>query len=173
MRRGLGACVATALMFRPNGELVLGGSFGVVVGQGSAFLARRVPACPALVAPAGAGCARSGGANELSVVELAWLGGTCRTRGTGLPAVAVVSIVNGFAPASIPLAAVLPLATPDFVTFAVATAGTVETAVAIPATPAVIGATFWQQLNPFELDAALQIVAVTATNALRFTVGVP
>jgi hypothetical protein len=65
------------------------------------------------------------------------------------------------------------LATPDLVTFAVAAAGTVATEIAIPPTPAVIGASFWQQMHPFELDAALQIVAVTATDALRFTVGVP
>lgn len=164
-----GVRTATVL---PEGELLVGGGF---IGQ----LQRYPTTCPAQVAPAGSGCPSSGGANDLVVETLPWIGGTFRARGTGLPALALVSQVYGFSPTSIPLASILPqgvpgcdlLVSPDFVQFSVANAGSVTTAVALPNDPAIVGANFYHQLNLFEVDAALNFVAITASNALALTVG--
>lgn len=162
------------LAWRDGGELFVGGWFTAAGGQPASNVARLAAACPATAVSAGAGCG-----SALTATSLPWLGGTFRAQGSGLPALALVSIVTGFTPWSLPLAAILPqgvpgcdlLVAPDFVDFAVTTTGSVSTAIAIPATAALVGLAFWQQLNPFEIDASLNIVAVTASNSLRMTIG--
>ena len=49
--------------------------------------------------------------------------------------------------------------------------GAVDCQIAIPAQPAIVGATFWHQVVPVQLDAQDNIVALTATNALALTIG--
>lgn len=169
----------TDLALTAAGELVVGGGFSAAGGAVSARLARYAATCPATATVHGVGCPGSGGANQLGVQSLPWIGSTFTARGTGLPSFALISIVSGFSTISLPLAAILPqgvagcdlLVAPDFVYFAVATAGTVTTSITIPPALALVSATFHQQLNPFELDASLNIVAVTASNALTMTVG--
>lgn len=163
----------------PNGDLAIYGDITAAGGQASAGIAVLRASCAATVSAAGAGCPSSGGANTLTATALPWIGGTFRARGDGLPSLALVSIVTGLSPASLPLATILPqgqpgcdlLVSPDFVTFAVASAGSVQTALALPNSSAIVGIDFFQQLNPFEIDAALNILAVTASNALRMRIG--
>jgi hypothetical protein len=162
----------TTLTFTPRGQLFAGGN------QGS-YLGRLVPTCPAQEAPAGAGCASSGGANVLAVEALPWVGGKYRARATGLPAFAFVTKIYGFSPINLPLASVLPQGqlgctlhvSPDFVDASLAVAGTATTELAIPAAAALVGVGFRNQMNVFEFDAAFHFVAITASNALSLTVG--
>jgi hypothetical protein len=164
----------------PNGDLIACGQFTEIGGQYSPRLARLSATCPALSLPAGAGCVGSGGINLLATSQLPWLGGTFRAVGTGLPMTALVSRVFGFQPINLPLAALLPtalpgcdlLVSPDFVDFAVTTTGTTSSTLSIPATPSLVGASFRHQLNLFEVDASLNFVEVTASNALALTIGV-
>ncbi|HEU4417557.1 MAG TPA: hypothetical protein VFT55_01385, partial [Planctomycetota bacterium] len=153
--------------FLPHGEIVVGG-----VG-----LARFVSTCAAQQTAAGAGCASSGGANALEVEALPWIGGTFRARGTGLPLLSIVAEVYGFSSISLPLSLVLPqgqpgcnlLVSPDFLNFSIPVGGATTTALPIPDAASLVGIWFRHQLNAYEFDAAGNIVALTASNALRLT----
>jgi trimeric autotransporter adhesin len=168
-----------ALALQPDGRLAVGGWFEIAGGNVSAYFARYATPCVATVASSGAACASSGGANSYAAVTRPWTGAAYRTRGTGLPAAGVVAVVNGFTSVSIPLAAVLPpspagctlLAAPDVVDIALASAGTVDAQLALPNTPALAGVALHQQLIALEVDAQLNFVQTTSTNALVATIG--
>jgi hypothetical protein len=49
--------------------------------------------------------------------------------------------------------------------------GIATSALTFPNDPAIIGATFFHQYVPFELDVTLAITAITASNALQLTLG--
>jgi hypothetical protein len=168
-----------AVAAKPSGELAIGGNFATANGAVATHFVRVVNPCPPGAVVSGAGCPSSGGANVLEVLSPAYLGSTFRARGTGLPSLALVSVITGFTPISVPLAALLPqgvagcnlLVSPDHLYFAVAEAGTVTTAIPLPSSMALVGLSFFHQLNPVEVDASLNIVAVTASNALQLTTG--
>jgi hypothetical protein len=111
---------------------------------------------------------------------LPWLGATCRTRGTGLPASALVAAITGVNPWSLALGSVFPQAqpgctlhaTPDAIMFGQAANGAFDYAFAIPNTQALVGVTVFHQLVVQELGPQQQVLAMTATNALQLTVGV-
>tara|TARA_R110002072_G_scaffold273219_1_gene433663 strand:+ start:58625 stop:61171 length:2547 start_codon:yes stop_codon:yes gene_type:complete len=156
----------------PDGEIWLGGR----------RLNRLTPLCPATVADLGGGCVGGGGGgglNQLVVTEPAWLGSTLRTRGSGLASPSIAAIVYGFAPTFLPLASVLPqalagcdlLATPDHVVVDVPVAGELDAALTIPQSPALVGVAVFEQLVSFELGPSSNLAAVSASNALRLTVG--
>jgi hypothetical protein len=174
------AAVPLDLEVLPDGDVVVVGRIGGAAGLPAFAVARLRSPCAATVVQHGPGCASSGGSNTLTAQSLPWTGSTFRARGEGLPGLALVSVVYGLSPLSLPLASVLPqalpgcdlLTAPDFVTFAVCTNGTVDTALAIPDTFALFGLSFYHQLNPFEIDPSLTILAVTASNALRMQIGV-
>ncbi|MFN9705194.1 MAG: hypothetical protein ACK595_10295, partial [Planctomycetota bacterium] len=176
---GSGASGVRQLAVLPNGQLAVGGGFLTAGGNVSAYFARYATPCVATVASSGAACASSGGANSYAAVTRPWTGTAYRTRGTGLPTAGVVAVVNGFTSVSIPLAAVLPpspagctlLAAPDVVDIALATAGTVDAQLALPNTSALAGVALHQQLVALELDAQLNFVQNTSTNALVATIG--
>ena len=161
----------TALQSSPSGDVLVGGTFTIASGVVSSGIARLTTSCPATVQSLGAGCA--GGAVTSS---LPWTGSQWRADASGLPNAAVVFVVNGFAPASLPLSAVfstaLPgctlLVQPDYVTLTLANAGTASVAFALPNTPALAGTVFHHQMVPLALDGTL---AVTATNALALAIG--
>jgi hypothetical protein len=125
------------------------------------------------------GCPSSGGSNTLAATSLPWIGSTFRSRGTGLPALAFVASVFGFSTTTLPLASVLPagqpgcdlLVSPDGVDFQAITTGTAEYQATVPNVPAIAGLVVHHQMIPFEVDQQLNFVAITATNALRLTVG--
>jgi hypothetical protein len=169
----------TALTQLANGDLVVGGQFGRAGGFVSAHVARLTTTCPAASVAYGSGCVGSGGLNELTPTSLPWLGGTSRSRATGLPTNSIAVDVLGLGQTAIALGSVLPQAvpgctlwvSPDVLTLLLPTAGVTATQTAIPATAALIGQTFHQQVVPFELDALGQIAAVTGSNALSLTIG--
>ena len=170
----------SSLAVWPSGALVAAGGFLTAGGSVSAYVARLTASCPATASSAGASCASSGGANTYAAVNLPWTGSIYRTRGTGLPSFAFVAVLNGFSATSIPLAAVLPpspvgcslLASPDVVDAVLTTTGTVDAQVALPNTPSLAGVVLHQQLVALEIDANLNLVQNTSTNALTATIGV-
>ena len=163
----------------PGGAFAVGGEFATVGGAVSPYFAKLVTPCPASAIASGAGCTGSGGANVLAATALPWLGGTCRSLATGMPTNGLALAIVGFAPTSIPLAAILPqgvvgcsqLATLDLLDVLVPSAGRATATLAIPNSSALVGRTFHQQVVPLDLDALGNLVAVTATNALALTIG--
>jgi len=167
-----------AIAMASNGDLVLGGSFTRVGSVVAAHVARLVPGCPANAVGAGAGCRSSGGNNALTVRVLPWAGGVCRTRGTGMAPAAVVAIATGFLPISLPLSALSPLAGPgctlhttvEVVEYGLC-AGGLDYAFFVPDAPALVGVQFVQQMLAAEFDTSLQFTSLTATDAVRMTIG--
>jgi hypothetical protein len=167
------------LVTLPGGDLAVSGWF---LGGGAAvspYLALLAPTCRAAVVSNGSGCAGSGGNNVLEALTLPWAGSTFRSRGTGMPALALVAHVIGFSTVSLPLSLLLPqgqpgcnlLVAPDLLDFVLPGAGAVDVQIALPNTTAIIGQVVHQQLIPFEVDSLPSIVAITATNALQLTFG--
>ena len=162
----------------PAGELIVAGQFVQVGAEVAPYLARYAAACPASAIALGAGCPSSGGSNTLTVTALPWLGNTMRMLATGLPGAVLAASVTGFTPTLLPLASVFAtgqsgcnlLVTPDLVDTTVASGGTVQPQLAIPASAALIGQSFHQQVIPFEITI-FGIGAITATNALTLTIG--
>ena len=168
-----------ALCTSGNGELVVGGQFDSVDGRVSRFLARFTTTCPATALTTGTGCIGSGGLNVLTATTLPWLGSTFRARATGMPSYAFVLAATGFSTLSLPLPPLLPqgqpgcslLVSPDVVDVLLPQAGISTSQLALPTTPALVGQTFHQQMLPLEVDLALNITALTSTNALAMTIG--
>jgi trimeric autotransporter adhesin len=163
-----------------NGDRVLGGFFSNAGGTAASFVARYRSTCPATAVGTGAGCAGAGGANDYAALSAPWLGTTYRARGTGLPSVALAAVVSGATTTSLPLAALLLpapanctlLVAPDFVDLVVPTAGSVDTTITIPTTPALVGSVLHQQLVLIELHPITgAVVEHTTSNRLTVTVG--
>ena len=108
-----------------------------------------------------------------------WVGSSYRTRGTGVAMNAIVVAVTGLQSVSVPLGTVLPvvpsgctlLAQPDLLTLASPVAGTVDTQLVIPGTPSLAGIVLHQQLVVLEVDASLNFVQNTSSNAIAATIG--
>jgi hypothetical protein len=153
----------------PNGDLFVAGTTFQALSS----------TCPATVASYGVGCAGSGGPNELAATALPWLGSTFRARATGMPGSALVLSVYGFTQLAIPLPTLLPAALPgctaltsaDHLEVQLPSGGTVDTALAIPDAMALVGVAFHHYVVPFELGPAMQLLAVTNSNALTCTLG--
>lgn len=153
----------------PNGDLL-------VAGDAVRMLSSN---CPATVAAYGAGCTGSGGPNTLTATTLPWLGSTFRARATGMPASALVLSAYGLTQLAVPMPAILAQGQPgcsawtsgESLELLVPNAGTVDTALAVPDAAILVGATFHHYVVPFEFDAAMQLLAVTSTNAVTCTLG--
>lgn len=138
----------------------------------------RVHYSMATVVSAGAGCPSSGGSNTLEANSLPWVDSTFSIRASGMPALALVAVVTGFTPTALPLSVVFPqgqsgcnlLVTPDLVDVLFST-GTATAQLVLPNTLTLVGMSFLQQMVPLQVDPALNVLAVTATNALQMTVG--
>jgi hypothetical protein len=177
---GAGTASGTqAFAWARDGDLLVGGNFAGAGGVASPNLARVTTSCQAAVATYGAGCAGAGGLDVLSPVTLPWIGSTFRARAVGIPPQAVVLSVYGFTPLSIPFASVLPQALPgctilmsgDLIGVVSPTAGAADTQIPIPDTAAIVGAAFHHCVVTFEVDSALDITAITNSNALTCTAG--
>lgn len=168
-----------SLALRQGGEILLGGDFSSAGPYAANRLAEWRTTCPASVAPAGSGCAGSGGANVLVADTAPWTGATMRSTGTGMPGVAVVASVYGFTQLGIPLSSLLLqgapgcdlLVSPDHSVLGVPIAGIMQSSLAVPDSPALFGLVLFHQLIVFELGAGSTITSVTATNALRLVIG--
>jgi hypothetical protein len=162
-----------------NGDVVVNGEFLTAGGVVSARIARVSTTCPATVVSIGAGCTGSGGPNVLTATTLPWTGSTFRAVATGMPAQALVLSVYGFTPVSIPIASVLPQGLPgcdihmlpDFIDVLLPAAGAVQTQLAVPDDVALAGLVLHHFVVPFEVDATLQVLAITSSNALTLTMG--
>ncbi|MCU0864643.1 MAG: hypothetical protein MUC36_12670 [Planctomycetes bacterium] len=170
---------AMALAPSRDGRLLVGGLFTRAGFTISAGLARLTTTCPSAVTGLGGGCPSSGGSNQLTAATLPWTGTSCRLRSTGLPVSSLVFAVFGFAPIALPLVTLFPQAgpgcvqtvAPDFVDVGQGLAGSFEYALPLPNTPSLAGVLLYHQHVPFEFDPQLQLLAVTATNALQLTIG--
>jgi len=170
---------ASALAVLADGDLMAGGSFTVVQGGPSPYLAQLTTTCPASASPAGSGCSGAGGAPLLEATTLPWIGATCRTRCSGLPSSALVASVTGLNPSSLALASLAPQAlpgctlhaTPDAVVIGAAANGAFDFAFAVPRSVALVGLSMFHQTVVQELGPQQQLLAMTAANALRLTVG--
>jgi hypothetical protein len=157
-----------------NGDVVVHGAFLNVGGVTSARIARVSTTCPATVVGFGVGCTGSGSPNVLTATTLPWTGSTFRATATGMPAQAVVFSVYGFTPVSIPLASVLPQGLPGcdaLIDMLLPAAGEVHTQLAVPDSVALAALVLHHFVVPFELDATLQVLAITSSNALTLTLG--
>ncbi|MBL8739218.1 MAG: hypothetical protein JNL12_22515 [Planctomycetes bacterium] len=164
-----------SMHLRPDGELLLRGSFG---GVRSSKFASVLPSCPALATPIGNGCAGSNGQDTLTSVALPWLGSVARAEATGLPAEAWVVVVLGVTSANVPLTALTPLALPgcdvrtsiDFYVLANVTGGFAPIDLPLPLQPALVGASLFEQVLSLGLTSGAPFEA-TSTNALELQLG--
>ncbi|MBL9078406.1 MAG: hypothetical protein JNL08_12925 [Planctomycetes bacterium] len=156
--------------FTPEGRLYV---------ASAATLVSHQTTCPAQLLAAGNGCPGSGGANRLEVEERAWLGGTFRSRGHELPALAFAAAAYGFATLTVPLSIVFPqapsgcdlLVTPDILQLVLVAGGQATSTMPIQPLVALLGTVFHHQIVPFEFDAGGALVSVTASNAVTASVG--
>ena len=163
----------------PDGEVVAGGSFDLIGGVVSPRLASLVSPCPATVVPFGAGCVGSNGIKELVPTALPWLGGTFRSRASGMPQLGFVAMISGFTSLAVPLPWLFPAAgagclgysSAESVELALPMAGEVSSQIALPVTPALVGATFHQYALAFEFDPLGTLIEVTSSNGLTVTLG--
>ena len=154
-------------------------ALGLEQGAREMFVARLATTCPATVTPLGAGCTGAGGSPALTATSLPWLGATCRSRATGLPANSLAIEVLGYTSLSVPLAAILPqgvagcmlTTAPDLLLLHLPNAGTVE--MALPLAPSIVFAGFvlHQQVVALSLGPTFDIVALTSSNSLQLTEG--
>lgn len=171
---------ASAMLRAPNGDVVVVGSFTSAGTQVSLQTARLTTTCPATAVSFGSGCVGAGGANVLASKSLPWVGSTYTAEATGLAPVGLAVGVRSLSATSIPLSAILPqglpgctlLAAPGGTDIYVPTGGRVVMSFPIPNLAVLAGQVVYQQVVSLELDAALNITALTSTNALTATIGV-
>lgn len=178
----LTASNSVRLVSLPDGVVALANHFTSGVGF-SCYAAKLTTSCAPIATTFAAGCASSGGSNTLTATSMPWVDATLRTRGSGLPNLAVVLTVTSFA--SIPQGTA-PLASffgstspagcdllvgPDIVQAFVTTNGVVDASLFVPSSPAIVGVPFFQQMIPVEVNSALDVLAITATNSLRLVPG--
>jgi hypothetical protein len=170
-----------ALAYVPDGRIAAGGAFTTAGGQVSAYFGTLASSCPATVSSFGAGCSGAGGANALAATDLPWLGATFRAVANGMPVTGIAAAAYGFtALPALPLAALHPAGGagctldvfPDHHVAHAVAGMPLSTQLAIPRTISLIGMAFHEQVVPFEISAANNIVLVTSTNALTATIGV-
>ncbi|MCB9888762.1 MAG: hypothetical protein H6836_04225 [Planctomycetes bacterium] len=163
-----------------QGEVLYSGWFTAIGSVPCAFLARVVSPCPARAPTYGSGCVGSGGANNLRVRELPWVGSYFRAEATGMPANSLAIAVTGGTQTAIPIAALLPqgrpgcdlLATLDLLQPVTPRLGSAQTQLFVPLTASLVGAVVYHQVIAFELGTSSSVLAITSTNGLRLTVGV-
>ncbi|MFK7738802.1 MAG: hypothetical protein AB8H80_00660, partial [Planctomycetota bacterium] len=139
---------------------------------------RLAATCPAPQSSAAVGCVGAAGAPQLHVSS-AWVGGHVLESGSQMAPTTLAVTVRGFAPTSLPIATLLPQAAPgcilgvDPVSLGlIATlSGSAESQLLLPNDPSIVGAVLYSQWVALEVDAALTVIGVSATNAVASTVG--
>ncbi|MFY9342541.1 MAG: hypothetical protein WAT39_08625 [Planctomycetota bacterium] len=177
---GLPSVSVLAMTTLANGDVVTGGYFTTAGGNASPYLASLTTTCPATAVASGTGCAGTGGSMVLAATALPWLGGTYRSRCTGMAPSSLGVGVFGFAAQSTPLSTLHPAGGPgcdllvaaDVLTLAVPNAGAVNLQFVVPATPALVGAAFRNQVVQVELGPGAAITWLGSSNALVLTTGV-
>jgi hypothetical protein len=176
---GTSGPVRTMTMTRA-GELFAGGDFFVAGGNASVFQATLTTSCVAGAVEYGSGCSGSAGPVALHTDTLPWIGGVYRATATGFAAGAWAFSFVGTTALAVPLSSLHPaglpgctqLASLDVLTEVLAPAsGSVAVRVAVPDDQALVGLVFLHQVAAVELDAAMAIVGLATSNALRLTIG--
>ncbi|MFN9756856.1 MAG: hypothetical protein ACK58X_10640 [Planctomycetota bacterium] len=129
--------------------------------------------CPASTAAIPAGCTTT---SATLAASAPWSGQALVTSATGLAWPSLAVFVTGLQAANVPLASLFATALPgctlwtqpDVLTAALASNGVAENTIALPNSPAVVGAVFRQQCVAF---ATTGLPTVDATQALHFVVG--
>lgn len=170
-----------ALATRPNGDLLAGGDFRTAGDQTSVHVATLTTTCPATATSFGTGCPSSAGSNTLTATTLPWVDATFRATGTGLPTLAIVIALTSVTAVVPPLALDTVFAeaatgcdllvAPDIQQALFTSTGIAQSQLFLPNTPPLVGVTFCQQMIPIEIDASLNFIEITATNALQLTAG--
>jgi trimeric autotransporter adhesin len=175
---GSGDRVLDAVLL-PHGELVLAGTMTAPTPT-AGRIARLATNCPASVSSYGSSCIGGAGPVILAATSAPWLQSTFRSRATGMPPHSLAVAVYGFSQIAVPLSAGHPqgrpgclvLVTDQILLQFLVGSGHVDAAVIIPNDAALVGAQFYHQVVPVELDALGSITAITSSNALAATVGV-
>jgi hypothetical protein len=171
--------VVLALAPLANGQLALSGLFAMVHGVPTGNVAVLSSTCPASVTSYGSGCLGSGGLVTLVATQWPMSGGFARGLTTGLTTNSFAVGVFAFSQVSIPLSSGTPLGLPGcdllvadhiLIQFMVG-AGAVASSVHVPNSSYLIGATFYHQVIPVELNAGGGIQALSSSNALAMTIG--
>lgn len=162
-----------------TGDLFVSGSFTRIDGVPSASMGRAIGSCPAQVSSYGNGCIGPAGPVVLAARNAPWSGATYRVRAYGMPSSGVAVHVIGAAMLQQSLPALLPqslsgcslLATADILDLVVPVAGIAEPSVRLPSAPALVGATFYQQVLAVQINTSFQVLTVSSSNALAATIG--
>lgn len=163
----------------PDGRVAISGYFDFVGDTPSPRLAYLESTCPITTDSYGSGCVGSGGLVELNLDQPAWLGGTMQSTATGLGALSLCVSVYGSQQLAVPLASIHPqglpgctlLANDDILLEFRIAAGVVTSEIDVPVSAAVVGSIVHHQVVPIEIDGAGHITALTASNAIRTTIG--
>ncbi len=162
-----------------DGDLVVGGEFLNTGGASNSRLALVRSSCAPVAVTLGTGCSGSGGFNTLAVTNWPLIGSTFRASSSGMPAFGFVLAVTGFTSTALPIALALPQGLPgctlyanlDLIDVLLPNAGSATSALGLGNNPALVGASFFHQHVPLELDLLGNITAISSTNALQLTVG--
>ena len=162
-----------------DGDVLAGGDFEGIGTVGSMDFARLHATCPATALAYGNACAGSAGTLVLTPISPPWLGGTYRSRASGLVASGLTFEMLGFDGIAVPLAALHPAGRPGcdllvnpVVTQPLAvTGGQTTVQLALPADVALAGIVLRDQVVQFELGPNLTVTAIASTNGLALTLG--
>jgi hypothetical protein len=177
---GLGANeLIQAVGLTRDGDLFASGGFTRIDGAPSAAMGRAITTCPAQVQSYGSGCIGPAGPVLLSALTSPWSGAQYRSRVYGMPSSSIAVHALGSTQVSVALAPLLPqsgsgcllLASPDILDLVLPVAGVTEPVVSIPGSPALVGASFHQQVLALQLDPSLSLLSVSSSNGLTATVG--
>ncbi len=153
-------------------QLLVGGWFTTVGGgTASPYLAALGTNCAASTTVVGTTCAGPTSLGALQANGRPWIGSMFRSQVAGVSAPLAIEVI-GLAPVALPLPGFgcTLLAAPDALRLALPSAGLLQLQLAIPASPAFVGASLWQQVAPLSFDAFGQ-PELTTTNALQLTFG--
>ncbi|HEX6813103.1 MAG TPA: hypothetical protein VF384_15885 [Planctomycetota bacterium] len=168
-----------ALQWSAGGRLLAGGTFASVGGIVAPGFAELATTCPTVIGSVGSGCTGSAGPKLLSATSPPWLGGTFVAEATGMPALSIALAITSTSPATIPLAAVLPvggpgcdgLVSPFLSTLLLPAGGLAVSVLPLPDAPSLAGVVLHHYVANLEFDTTGAIVALTATPRLQLTLG--
>ena len=163
----------------PNGDLLVGGSFTIVDGIGSPFLATLTTTCPATAVAYGTGCSLGAGPMNLTAAALPWAGTHFRATTTGMSGASLGFGILGFVAQATPLSLLHPagsvgcdlLTNPDASSLLIPAGGSATMVFGMPADPVFVGVVVHGQILQALLDPQFQIVGVGSSNGLRLTLG--
>ena len=162
-----------------NGDIVAGGRFLTAGSHVSAYLARLTTTCPATATPYGTGCTGSAGPLTLTSTQLPWIGSSYRATAAGLAANGLAFDLLGWTSTALPLASLHPAGSPgcsllvDPVanSLLVPTGGSASVQFVVPNAASFVGITLHNQVVQLEFDLQLNLLGITSTNGIAFTIG--